>query len=326
VDNLSPFLSCAATFLLIRWMLSSERLRLALDHPNPRSLHAAPLPRTGGLAIVAGVLVSFMPLFPEAALAFMCALTLAAVSFLDDWRGLPVAARFLAHIAVAAVFVAVALPERHLFAQAGFMLAIVWMVNLYNFMDGSDGLAGGMALFGFGAFAMTAYFAGDATLALMAASVAAAALAFLWFNFHPARIFMGDSGSIPLGFLAAGLGLIGWERGLWPLWFPVLVFSPFVVDATVTLAKRAARGEKVWRAHCEHYYQRLVRMGFGHRNTALLEYVIMLGAGASAIAARKADLMAQIALLAGWSGLYAFLMFLVDRRWEKHANDWQKTL
>src|SRR6476659_1011719 len=111
--------------------------------------------------------------------------------------------------------------------------------------------------------------------------VAAAAAAFLLFNFHPARIFMGDAGAIPLGFLAATLGVTGWINGLWPLWLPVLVFSPFIADASVTLAKRALRGEKIWQAHREHYYQRVVRAGFGHRNMALLGYILMFAAGIS---------------------------------------------
>jgi UDP-GlcNAc:undecaprenyl-phosphate/decaprenyl-phosphate GlcNAc-1-phosphate transferase len=318
---LAPLLSLVITFFSIRWMLTSERLRLALDHPNPRSLHATPVPRTGGLAILAG-LGAGPGLFAQAApVALLLALGLAVVSFLDDWRGLPQIARFLAHFAAAAVFVVVCAPPLGFLALLVLVIAIAWMTNLYNFMDGSDGLAGGMAVFGFGAYAVAAHLGDERMFALLSMSVVAAAGAFLWFNFHPARIFMGDAGSIPLGFLAAVLGVLGWEKGLWPIWFPVLVFSPFIVDATVTLIRRAARRERVWQAHREHYYQRLVRMGLGHRNTALLEYAIMLAAGTSAVAARKADLAAQIALLAGWSALYALLMFLIDRRWKTGGNE-----
>ncbi len=86
---------------------------------------------------------------------------------------------------------------------------------------------------------------GNAPYALASICVAAAGAAFLLFNFPPARIFMGDAGSIPLGFLAAAVGALGWHDGLWPLWFPVVVFAPFVVDASVTLVRRAVRGERV---------------------------------------------------------------------------------
>src|SRR5690606_10611586 len=139
---------------------------------------------------------------------------------------------------------------------------------LYNFMDGSDGLAGGMAVIGFGAGGAAAWLAGDAALPPGHLCVAAAAAASLVFNRPPPRTFLGGAGSVPLAFLAAALGSFGWRAGCWPAWFPVLVFAPFVIDATLTLARRIARRERIWQAHRDHYYQRLVRMGWGHRRTA----------------------------------------------------------
>lgn len=267
---------------------------------------------------MAGVTLGLGSLLPGSALALIGALALCTVSSLDDWRGLPIAVRFGAHVIVAAAFIMLSAPGLHPLGFVAAVLAIVWMTNLYNFMDGSDGLAGGMTVFGFAALALAAHFSGALTLALMAAIVAAAAAAFLWFNFHPARIFMGDAGSVPLGFLAAALAVLGWDRGAWPVWFPVLVFSPFIVDATVTLFRRAARGEKVWRAHKEHYYQRLVRMGFGHRDTALMEYVLMGSVAGTALLAREANQAMQLLMLAAWFGVYAALMARIDRRWRAH--------
>jgi UDP-N-acetylmuramyl pentapeptide phosphotransferase/UDP-N-acetylglucosamine-1-phosphate transferase len=200
------------------------------------------------------------------------------------------------------------------------VLAIVWMTNLYNFMDGSDGLAGGMALFGFGAYALGAWLAGDAVMAVASGAIAAAALTFLAFNFPPAKVFMGDAGSIPLGFLAAALGLIGWHAGNWPLWFPMLVFSPFIVDATVTLARRVLRGERFWQAHRTHYYQRLVQLGWGHRNTALAEYALMAVCGAGALWALGQPGAARLSLLAGAALVYVALAVLVDLAWRRHAE------
>src|SRR5262249_53435950 len=147
-------------------------------------------------------------------------------------------------------------------------VATAWMINLYNFMDGSDGLAGGMAAIGFGCYGIAALAGGDYLCATINLVVAASALGFLCFNFSPARLFMGDVGSVSLGFLAAVLDVVGWLRGDWPVWFGIVVFSPFIVDATVTLFKRALRGARVWEAHREHYYQRLVQSGWGHRKTA----------------------------------------------------------
>ena len=237
-------LACAAVILTL---LRRPEL-LPVDRPNERSLHAVPVPRIGGIGIVAGVLVAFALLRAAPVLAVLAA-CLAGVSFLDDRRHLPIAARFGAHAVAAVALVLVLLPDLHPAWQAFAAVATVWMTNLYNFMDGSDGLAGGMALFGFAAYALGGWIGGDLVLAAISASIAAAAASFLVFNFPPARVFMGDAGSIPLGFLAAALGLAGWQQGLWPLWFPLLVFSPFIVDASVTLGRRVLRGERFWHAH-----------------------------------------------------------------------------
>jgi UDP-N-acetylmuramyl pentapeptide phosphotransferase/UDP-N-acetylglucosamine-1-phosphate transferase len=292
--------------------------RLPLDHPNERSLHEAPVPRVGGIGIVAGTLLAFLLLRAELLLAGVVA-ALAAVSYADDHAHLPIVARFAAHAVAAAALVYVMAPDVPLPWQAACVLATVWMTNLYNFMDGSDGLAGGMALFGFGAYALAAWLAGDVVLATVAASIAIAAAAFLAFNFPPAKIFMGDAGSIPLGFLAAALGLLGWRAGHWPLWFPVLVFSPFIVDATFTLARRMLRRERFWRPHRTHYYQRLVQLGWGHRNTALAEYALMSGCGAGALWALGQAATAQAAMLVVAALVYVVLAALVDSAWRRHS-------
>jgi len=198
---------------------------------------------------------------------------------------------------------------------AVFVLAIAWYANLYNFMDGSDGLAGGMAVIGFGAYAVAAHLSGAESFAALCASIAAASAAFLVFNFHPARLFMGDVGSVPLGFLAGALGIVGWSRGYWPMWFPLLVFAPFVCDATLTLLRRALRRERVWQAHKEHYYQRLVRMGVGHRGTALIEYAVMAGCAATALLARREPSNVQAMALAGATVVLIGIAVWVDLRW-----------
>jgi UDP-N-acetylmuramyl pentapeptide phosphotransferase/UDP-N-acetylglucosamine-1-phosphate transferase len=182
-------------------------------------------------------------------------------------------------------------------------------------MDGSDGMAGGMALFGFSFYGIAGLMHGDAAFAMLNFTIGGAALGFLYHNFHPARIFMGDSGSISLGFLAAAFGVWGWQQAYWPFWFPVLVFSPFVVDATVTLIKRARRGGPVMRAHREHYYQRLVQMGWGHKNSALAEYALMLLAGIAALWGITQDPLMQGSLLAGWGVIYLGLAMWIDRCW-----------
>ena len=274
-------LAFVITFIAVQLLLT-RFARFALDRPNERSLHEHPVPRTGGLAVLIGIAAA--PPFggTELWLPLGLALMLAAVSFADDLKGLPVAARLGAHLAAAGVLAWYELSPIYLWQAALIVLGIAWLTNLYNFMDGSDGLAGGMTLIGFAAYAVAAGRAHEPELATTCLCIAAAAAAFLVFNFHPARIFLGDVGSIPLGFLAGALGMVGWTDEAWPLWFPVAVFAPFIADATLTLARRLARGERVWQAHRDHYYQRMVRSGLGHRGTACIAYVLMLlcaGAG-----------------------------------------------
>ncbi|MCP9447169.1 MAG: glycosyltransferase family 4 protein [Nitrospira sp.] len=281
---LAPVLSFVVTLIVLAVLL--RRLsHHVLDHPNERSLHQRPVPRTGGLGVAAGMAAGVLFVSPiEWWPLWMGAAVLVAVSFVDDLVGLPVLVRLVGHLLVAGGLVGGFLVEDLGWGWAAMAtIAVAWMVNLYNFMDGMDGLAGGMALIGFGFLAIAAWPAGDSSLTLVSLSIAAAAGAFLWFNFHPARIFLGDAGSTTLGFLAAGLGLIGWKNGTWSLGVPLLAFSPFIVDASVTLARRLLRGEKVWQAHRSHYYQRLVLAGWGHRKTAYVAYGLMMLCGLSAL-------------------------------------------
>ena len=305
------------TTILLLVFLKTSLSNLALDKPNARSLHVNHVPRIGGLALVLGVIVAWMMADIDIRWILLT-LALMSVSLVDDLRGLSVRWRLLAQMAVSACFIWFYLPNLAWWLVPVALFGLVWMTNLFNFMDGSDGIAGGMALFGFGAFAVAAYSAQNMQLAQMCGAIVASSLAFLIFNFNPAKIFMGDAGSIPLGFLAGAIGLFGWQQGVWPLWFPVLVFSPFIVDATVTLLKRAMNGEKVWQAHKAHYYQRLVLMGWGHKKTALAEYVLMLLACSSAILVLKVPTFWLYALLLLWVFIFLWLMFLVDKHWKLH--------
>jgi UDP-N-acetylmuramyl pentapeptide phosphotransferase/UDP-N-acetylglucosamine-1-phosphate transferase len=176
-----------------------------------------------------------------------------------------------------------------------------------------------MALFGFGMLALGAWMNHNGTLAALNLCIAAAAMGFLYFNFPPAKLFMGDAGSIPLGFLAAAMGLLGWQQGTWGVWFPVLAFSPFIVDASVTLAKRTLRGVKVTEAHREHYYQRAIQMGWSHRNMAVLEYALMLASGLTALSTLSR--MFPWGALLVWTAIYAALMFPLDAAWKRFERD-----
>lgn len=280
---IAPSVALVVAILVTSILRSRFTAQFALDTPNERSLHSQPVPRTGGVGVLAGLAAGAVSL-PAGGAMLLWLVPLVLVSALDDIRGLPAGLRLLVHLAVSIAFARYGV-GLDWFAAIALGFCIAWMTNLYNFMDGSDGLAGGMAMIGFATYGATAWIQGDLAFALLAWCVAAAAAGFLVFNFSPASIFLGDVGSIPLGFLAGALGTAGAVREIWAWWFPLVVFAPFIVDATVTLLRRILRREKVWQAHREHYYQRLVRMGWSHRRTALSEYVLMLGCGFAALLA-----------------------------------------
>ena len=289
-------LACLGTYYLSR---PTTRLPM-MDYPNERSLHDRPIPRTGGLALISGIILGTLILLPDSSLRPMVGYLalgwaiLVLVSIRDDVKSLGALTRLAAQFAATSVIIPAGLvPESihiPLLGEQGLgwlaipltFLFVVWFANLYNFMDGMDGFAGGMGGFGFAFLAAIAWQDGQQEIAALALVVSAANLGFLVWNFPPARIFMGDTGSIPMGFLAAVFALWLAETGT-PILISVLVFAPFVIDATYTLGRRILRREAVWRAHRSHLYQRVVLLGWSHRKTVLSEYFIMLGVGCTAL-------------------------------------------
>ena len=321
---MNPLVTAAAAaavcYALLWLLLRFAARRLPLDVPNARSLHARPVPRVGGVAMLAGVAATVAAGLAPFGLALALAAALAALSFVDDLRPLPTLARLAGHFAAAAALAWTVLSPMQPGELAFIVLAIAWLTNLYNFMDGSDGLAGGMSVAGFGAYAIAAWLAGDQATALVSVALVGAAAAFHSFTLPPARVFLGDVGSIPLGFLAGALGIGGWRNDAWPLWFPLLVFAPFIGDATLTLVRRLLRGERVWQAHKEHYYQRLVRMGFGHRGTAWIAYAAMLLCAVAALAGRAQPPKIQAGIFGGVTLVLAVFAVWVDLRWARHQR------
>ncbi len=320
---------------LVAWWLTGQLAgaRFAssvLDHPNERSLHDRPTPRTGGVAILAGLLfgLAWMSWFwtpwngmsdpglsgwPAAAWIVLLMYGIGLVSFVDDRGGVPVSVRFGIHLLAATMLVVGAglrIPALSLPGVGAVDLGwvavplsigfLVWMANLYNFMDGMDGFAGGMTVVGGGLLAWLGWSTGQGVLVVTAVCAAAAATGFLFHNFPPAKIFMGDVGSVSLGFLFGSLILLGVHDRVFDLWVPIMLFSPFIVDATVTLLRRAVRGERIWQAHRSHYYQRLVILGWGHRRTVLTEYGVMVLCGVLALGYQFGDDLVRWTMLGCW--------------------------
>ncbi|BCF89409.1 glycosyl transferase [Paraburkholderia largidicola] len=296
--------------------------RLATDVPNERSLHVRPTPRVGGWGAVPVIVVMALALVQSLWAVALLAAFLSAVSQIDDRRGLPARVRFAAHLIAVTVLV-VAYPA----PAPGWGLAIVaflmlWLINLYNFMDGADGLAGGMALFGFSGYAVAALHNVHpmTELASLSAITAGAVAGFLVFNIHPARIFLGDAGSITLGFLAGALGYWGWRADVWPIWFPAMVFAPFIADASITLARRLLRGEKFWQAHRQHYYQRMVRSGLAQSRTVGAWYIVMAAGVVLAVFALDRPVAIQWAIAIGWVLILTMLGVMIDLRWRRFES------
>ncbi len=198
------------------------------------------------------------------------------------------------------------------------MLTVAWAANLYNFMDGSDGLAAAMSVAGFGAYAAVLTHAGLSPALPM--GVVAATVPLLVANWPPARLFLGDVGAVPLGFLAAAFGTAGVAAGAWGAWFPILVFLPFVADATATLLRRAWRRERFWEGHRAHYYQRLHQLGAGHRGTLAAGAATMAGTCATAVACACLRPDWGPAALVLWCLLLAAAFAAIDHRWRHRPS------
>jgi Fuc2NAc and GlcNAc transferase len=304
---------------------SYARRRSILDVPNHRSLHGRAVPRGGGLAFVATGLLGLPALwflFPADAtlwMALLGSLPVALAGWLDDRRSLSPTVRFLVHglaggwavVALGGLSTVRAGPlELHL-GVAGYLVAwlfVVWLINLYNFMDGIDGLAAGQAVLVGTVAAILAALAGKPALAWSAALVAAGCAGFLRWNLPPALVFMGDVGSGFLGYVFAVLALYSETAGGPPLLAWLLLLGVFLVDATATLFRRMLAGEQWYQAHRSHAYQRAVQLGYSHRfvTASVLSMTLVLGAAASLVNAR-----AELALPAA---LVQFgLLFLIWR-------------
>ena len=317
---LPAVIAAALSWLAIRILLAHAN-RLPQDHPNARSLHTAPVPRAGGWAIWAGWFGATLWL-PGPRPWLGPFLALFAVSLLDDRRGVHPLLRLAVQAGAALTWLwLVGWPIHPLIAVA----LIVWMANLYNFMDGSDGLAAAMSLIGFGSYAAGAGLAGASAAASSLGALGAAMVPFLLYNLPPARIFLGDAGSVPLGFLAAAFGIAGWVEHWWPAWFPVLVFLPFVADASATLLLRLARGAPVWEAHREHCYQRLVQMGWGHARTLALYGGVMLATACSALAALIWVPSAGLPALILWTLVLGSLFALTEYHWRRRGAEFEES-
>lgn len=323
--------SWGATGLVRRYALA----RAILDVPNHRSSHTIPTPRGGGAAIVLAFAVGLAALgfFGIATMSHIAgigggAILIALIGWVDDRRSVAARYRFLVQVgaAVWALWWIGGLPvvgigntKLHL-GLAGSLLAVigtVWYTNLFNFMDGIDGIAGSQAATCGTVAAILLFLAGRLDLAAIALLVAAASIGFLIWNWSPARIFMGDVGSSMLGFVFATLAIGAENTGAVPLGVSLLLGAFFILDTTITLFRRVARGAKWYEAHRSHAYQRAVQSGFTHAQVSATVIVANVAIGCALIVTRNSS-SGQIATVVGGILAVAALYLFVERRKPMH--------
>jgi len=302
-----------------------------LDVPGAHSSHAAPVPRTGGYAILPGIVIAsgLAGAFAERGIGVFLAgaIVLAVVAAIDDFRSLPRFSRFIVQIVVAtaiayegdALLATVLLPfgvDLPLGPFAG-LVAIVWtvgMINAYNFMDGLNGMASVEGIVCGAAFTILSLSIDDPAGAVLAAAVAGACAGFVPFNLPSGSIFMGDVGSASLGFLFALLSLRLAAMGL-PIVAVVLPLFPFLFDSSVTVALRAARGERFFATrHRSHFYQRLNQMGYTHAQVTGMYGLLALTGSVVALAYIVLSEPLKLVLLSGVVAMHiAFAVWVTAR-------------
>lgn len=251
-----------------------------LAEPGERQSHHVSTPTGGGLGLVFSIVLTVsglhfvyhVPVFWwQNMLSGILLLTIAG--WRDDKHTVPWKIRLLIQLVVSIWLLGFgplqfSLSDVGLFSIA--VLAVVWMMNLYNFMDGSNGMAGFQGVFSGLVFAVLFQIAGQPAMALISLAVAAACAGFLPLNFPGARVFMGDAASVPLGFIFASLAVYGIQTGSLGLQLSMLIMSVFIVDATMTLLARVIRREQWYTAHAYHVYQRLIAQGWSHQRVLMV--------------------------------------------------------
>ena len=305
--TLIPTLSAiiAALVVLATTPLAARLARAvgAVDQPSDRRIHREPTPRLGGLAILAGFLVPvlyFLPADPAARALIIGAVLICALGAVDDIWGLSPAVKLLGQVACAAVPVSAGLTIDHItlpflgvgdLGPAQYPLTILWfvaIVNMINFSDGMDGLAAGITALGATTFAILAASLGRADPAIMAAALAGACAAFLVFNFNPAKVFMGDAGSMLLGFVIAGVSVSGVMKSAAAVAVlaPLIVLAIPILDTSFVIMKRLKHGLPVYNADRSHFHHRFFTIGRGQRKTVLALYAWCALMGAVALLLR----------------------------------------
>jgi Fuc2NAc and GlcNAc transferase len=324
--GISIALACAAA-----WLISKQGLRWGLvDVPNERSSHKTPVPRGGAIGIPIAAVIVGLFLTPSLFQVIGVSLMIAIFAFLNDRKEFPVGVRLLLEGAAAA---AVAYPAM---AMGGTSVSALWtgllliistlyvvaQSNFFNFMDGIDGIGGIEAIVSYGLLGIFSGTEGKGDIAILSVAVVAGAIGFLLMNFPKARVFMGDVGSVFLGFLFAA-SIVRSAGSLKELLALALFQGVFTVDCVLTIIRRVWRKDDLFKAHREHLYQRLVHIkGWSHPRVSLVFGGAQLIFGSAALFLHSSHTSAVLCLWLGLALAYLFCdFFLFGRAYPQRFAD-----
>ncbi len=295
--TLEQILAISISLIILSALLTGFIRRLSIkgrfiDIPNERSSHKTPIPKGGGVSIVLILNCTIMALFfygkieLDLFISMLVGLFIVSlIGFIDDCKSLSILIRAFSYMLasifslyVIGGFLSVSINNYYFnLGSFGFVLGtifMVWMTNLYNFMDGTDGLAGIQTICVSFFCGLLLYFSSHFYLGLILICLASATIGFLCWNWPPAKIFMGDVGSCAIGFLFGLLAIYTEKKGIVSISVWLILLAPFFGDATYTLLKRMINGEKWYKAHNSHAYQKLYQIGLSHRKLAVRLMVV----------------------------------------------------
>lgn len=304
---------------VLTWGLTAAYIRVMtargnLDQPNHRSMHVRPKPSGSGivaLPVILGLWWIAGPVPGDLSRSLIpCALLLSLVGWIDDIYNLPAGKRLVTYLAVIGIYLALLPRSAQIFPMLPLVLervllliALAWFVNLFNFMDGIDGIAGSEAAFiGVGFVVVAGTAAPGASLAVL---IAAAMLGYLWWNWAPGSVMMGDAGSIPLGFLTGALMLELAFKG--NLAAALILPAYFCIDATITLARRMLAGHSFSDSHKEHFYQRAAAACSTHATVVLAMVIANIGLLSAAVLSRASSILGGVAAALVMIGFFVWL-------------------